>query len=612
MTSLNDLFKELSVHTSNENHEATFETSYEILKTSPHNIKALRLTIVSLINLERYTQALKILNQFKGIDQSELVLERAYVYYKLGKEADLAAIFAGFSQEELSQNPGLLHLKAQALYRSGDYSSALELYQLLLLDTSEHELADLKVNERAVLSDALTSGKFGRKDIAGFELDKDSSSYDLIFNESLIYLGFNDYAKSLELLQKAQELSEEINADQDDRLAETIPIIIQKAYVYQIAGELDKAKEILAELQTLQFSDELIQLILNTNLISVFTNGQQQQPNPRLTLRELNLPNAITKLSARLSQIQQNALLRNYSKLCIQIGKNIPSSSPLSTDLTLVALSLLQSKSRVEIDQQEPKTQAKLSTRAALKSQNVALALISAQLNINAGRFDAAVAVLENLPVEDKLISAVVSTLLSLYEQQGSLKKKTELFDLVYSKFEDSLEFTESDFELLKIFALKFSTSQYEKSQKILNKLQSFNSNDQIINLVLSSESNSSLPLISDLTANIDISSLEEQAIQIITSETQTTKPFKITKRQRTRKNKLTIDTTKTLDLERWLPMKDRSYYKPKKSKKKAAANATQGGAADNITEVSTATSARSSPAPSTASKSKNKKKGKK
>ncbi|KAH3681472.1 hypothetical protein WICPIJ_007551 [Wickerhamomyces pijperi] len=623
MSSLTDLFKELSVHTVNSDHQSAFETSYEILKTSPHNLKALRLTIVSLINLEKYEQALKVFNQFKAsIDSDELCLERAYVYYKLGKDLELSEIFKTFQgkeQELLVENPGLVHLKAQTLYRSGQYQEALELYQLLISSNAagEDELSDLKVNERAVISDALTAGKFDKigQQQQFSELENEFMSYDLIFNESLISLALGDSEKSLQLLDRAQQLSEEVNVDEEDRLSETVPIIIQKAYIRHITGDTTEAQQILEQLQHLQLSDKLTQLIFNNNWISLHDN---KDTSARLSLRELQLPNSMQKLHARLSQIQQATLWRNYSKICIQIGKNIPKPSKSNTDLTIDALSQLQNNTQVQLDQQQYIiAQAKLSTKKALKTRNVALALISAQLNISASRFDAAVAVLENLETQDKFQPIVASTLLSLYEHQGSDKKKVELFDLIFGKFEDSIELTQSEFELLKLFALKLATLEPTRTQTLLHKLQHVNSSDEIVQFVLSSDqiTADSLPSIASLTAHLDLAELETQAFHQITNEatkTASKTAYKVHKRPRTRKS-FTVDPSKTLDAERWLPMKDRSYYKPKKSKKKGTSTATQGGSADNTTEVSTASaSVVRSTGSGSGGKNKSKKKGKK
>jgi signal recognition particle subunit SRP72 len=59
----------------------------------------------------------------------------------------------------------------------------------------------------------------------------------------------------------------------------------------------------------------------------------------------------------------------------------------------------------------------------------------------------------------------------------------------------------------------------------------------------------------------------------------------KLANKSRSRKRRIrggkTFDSTKDVDPERWLPLRERSYYKPAKSKKRKTGGATQGGATE-------------------------------
>lgn len=82
--------------------------------------------------------------------------------------------------------------------------------------------------------------------------------------------------------------------------------------------------------------------------------------------------------------------------------------------------------------------------------------------------------------------------------------------------------------------------------------------------------------------------------------------------KQRKKKPRLPKDLTKKIDPERWLPMRDRSYYKPKGKKgKRAVAVATQGGpvAADD-TQLDIQKAEQKKPAPGGGANKKKKKKG--
>jgi signal recognition particle subunit SRP72 len=92
------------------------------------------------------------------------------------------------------------------------------------------------------------------------------------------------------------------------------------------------------------------------------------------------------------------------------------------------------------------------------------------------------------------------------------------------------------------------------------------------------------LPPISTLTNSIDVAQLESQGIP----STALPMPRKQTSKSRPKKRRLrgnaTIDISKKPDPERWLPLRERSYYKPAKNKKRRTGGATQGGAMDSET----------------------------
>ena len=90
------------------------------------------------------------------------------------------------------------------------------------------------------------------------------------------------------------------------------------------------------------------------------------------------------------------------------------------------------------------------------------------------------------------------------------------------------------------------------------------------------------LPSVSSFTKSVDSQQLESQGIpSAATSLTSTTQ--KVAPQSRPRKRRLrggkTIDSTREPDPERWLPLRERSYYRPSKSKKRKTGGSTQGGA---------------------------------
>lgn len=609
MSSLNELFKKLEVDSSRQEHKEVFETSYEILKSSPHDARAFRYTIVSSINLDQYLTALKVFKNFPQADDGALLLEKLYVYYKLNLNKELSKIFEELG-DSIHENRGLLHLKAQFLYRTGQYEAALQHYSQLIdatIDEEDSEYLDLSVNERAVLADGYQVGCFNRFQSKLPITPHSEESYDLIFNEALIHLGLKNYSKALELLDLAELKSNEANSESHvDLVNESFPIKLQKAYIYQIIGDDEKAQEILNGINTSELSDELNNLILNNNLVS-FNNNNGGSSS--LILKELNYPNILTKLASRFSILQHEKLYKNYAKLSVQVGKKVHVTKS-SNDVTSRALSSL-SKAGVLLDQDDVSTQARKSFKFAKSFKDVSSSLIAAQLNVDVGNLDAAALVLENLESKDKLLPGVSSALLSIYEKLGSNKKKLSLFNELYDVYSNKLEFLNIDeYDFVKILALKFHNQESAKSNELLTKLNTYQSDD-LISIVLSDDSSDSSKLqpVEELTTGLDLEELISNGIGKLSKE-QIIKPSssKITKKKISRNKKpKSFDENKLPDPERWLPLKDRSTYRPKKGKKKLNKD-TQGGVADNITEENMASKGK---APTPAPK-KSKKKGRK
>jgi signal recognition particle subunit SRP72 len=592
--SLNELIKKLEVFSADERHEEVFDSSYEILKSTPQDTRALRLTVVSLIHLDRYQKAYKILKQYKSDKKDLLLLERLYVLYKLGLDNELSDEFSKLDNHQL--NKGLLHLKAQHLYRMGDYERALEIYHVLIEKIEgQDELIDLSVNERAILADSEELDAFNKSSVV-------EESYDLIFNEALIELGFKNYPKSLELLSSAESKVFEIK-DEQERLSELLPILLQRAYIYQILGDFEAAKSILSSIDLSKVpKNELNELIFKNNYISLFHPSSLQSQEAFITLKELSLPNSINDLKSRFSKIQKSKITNNYSKISLITGQNINSK-----DLTSLALKSL-SNANVFLDQDNAKKHAKKSLKYALKTKEIAPALIATQLNVNVGNLDGSVEILENLDEENLLVPGISSLLLSLYESLNSEKKKLNLFNQIYQRYKDFNELSADEYEFLKIISFKFLESANEQAKELLVKLNTFKQDD-LVSIVLGEKDTSELKRVEELTTGLEVDDLIKQGVELISKQTTVnSQNYKVTKKRHQIRKKLpnSYDENKQPDPERWLPMKDRSYYKPKKGKKKNVKE-TQGGSADNFTEEDLASKVRqSTPVPS-AKKSKKK-----
>jgi len=93
-------------------------------------------------------------------------------------------------------------------------------------------------------------------------------------------------------------------------------------------------------------------------------------------------------------------------------------------------------------------------------------------------------------------------------------------------------------------------------------------------------EYSSSLPSVSSFTKNVESQKLELQGIPSAATQLTAQKPKSTvtSKGKRRVRGGKAFDPSQKVDPERWLPLRERSYYKPAKSKKRKTGGATQGG----------------------------------
>jgi signal recognition particle subunit SRP72 len=123
---------------------------------------ALHCKAITLIRLERYTDALALLNrQLHG----QFVFEKAYCLYRTNQLADGALLIENRRKELLSQGASLpwdlRHLEAQMLYRMEKYQDCITLYAGMLQETDKNDEGynDILTNFNACKAAVLYSGE---------------------------------------------------------------------------------------------------------------------------------------------------------------------------------------------------------------------------------------------------------------------------------------------------------------------------------------------------------------------------------------------------------------------------------------------------------------------
>ncbi|ODV57857.1 signal recognition particle subunit SRP72 ASCRUDRAFT_132056 [Ascoidea rubescens DSM 1968] len=323
--------------------------------------------IITLISHDKYQSALNLITLFKKSDNFKrlshslgpyfLLLENAYIYYKLGDHENFHALLSQVELSALNNNKylksALLHLKAQEFYRIGSYNDSFIIYNYLIsssLNSSQKfdSNLDLLINQRASLSHLNNFSADYNNLLIYSKLNDDLTlnSYDLIFNDSLINLNLNKPDQSLIFLKKAKLNCEnlfKINFDDDsidfsnnlDFFNEIFPILLQISLVYQLLNDNQNSFKLLNNLKQKFNSNlfnnlnstqnNLLKLIFFNNYYSNLNNSPDfLNNNSILVLNQINYNNSFSSLinSTKLLPDQLSRLKRNEFLLKFKSNNN--------------------------------------------------------------------------------------------------------------------------------------------------------------------------------------------------------------------------------------------------------------------------------------------------
>lgn len=614
-------FKSLNVSSAHSvsEHETIYDVSYQYLSNIKHfnDLISFHNCLVALINLDRYYKALELIKQVPEDVHTEFVLEKAYIYYKTGNSKLLLDIY---NNDDFSNNPilsrALNHIVAQDYYRNGNSAKALQLYVQLIQSNKEIDNSlDLSCNERAIIHQ---QNLMDLVDVLSLTNSSIEESYDLLFNDSLVHLSRGEYATALVLLDKAeQKCQDQSDLLHEDVLLELAPIKLTTAYILQITNKTDEALKILKELELEPINDLIVKLILSNNHYSI--TGKSND-NVNFMHRELNYQYNLHHLQQKLTKPQYHVLIKNHLLLSFFSGSLSNKSSYLNSksidqwledfpgDYTPVMYKVL-TKLSIDINdlsnslnhKQICKKLFKFVSNNKVDQQVIAATLLLVFINSKQNRFDQSMIALEKISNDqfdnEKILPGLIGVLIKLYEELYLTKNLEILFNNLVEKFvstdhnviQDDINY----YNFVKIIGFKLLILQNENSSKLFNLLNQINPDDELVSTVLNNSSNSNLSPISKLTSStqpIDelLATSIETLIPIKEQQKPITKPKPSVNKVIKKNRKPKFSSTKvvkpdaefnadSLDKERWLPMKVRSYYKPSKKELKKKLGGHQG-----------------------------------
>ncbi|KAK6501621.1 Signal recognition particle core component [Arthrobotrys musiformis] len=633
--SLSLLLQNLSLD-ENQSHEEVLRHANNILKSSS-DPQTIRTRVVALIKLERYDEAVKSIEQ---AGSSGLGFEHAYCLYKLGDLKGALEISIDKVETERRQR-ALKHLHAQAQYRAENFESATAIYEELsaLPPLVDNEGYDLRVNLGASEAQLSFVGKDGLRPKKRATAE-DLQQYESAFNAACISIARGDLNAGLMLLRTSKKLCSSMEGvSEEDIQTELAPLIAQEIYALIKLGKLEEAAALYKSSDILETSDEAVKLISSANCYLT-----SQTPNPHVGLRVFEALKSYPQGSQKPFTFQSEILDRNTTILNLQAGKEtaaIASAKALKaknpndyTISSVVAAIELQTA-----DSSSAKSIAKTLKDAAVgrklgSTTDIGISLINAQNYLKEDNVTSAVAVIETLlkelenEPEKRWLPGLVGVVAGLYTLQGrKTKAKAEL--------ENASAYWRSTTNpdpavLLATGSAQLNSSNPQDQSMAASIFESlFASNPAPLSNAgyIASHPAEDMPSkiaqltpLSTLLKDINVNALLDSGVAAPPVKKRpldaASKPqIKPRKKRKIRLPKGGIDPNKKPDPERWLPLRDRSTYKPKGRKdKKKAKDLTQGGPVtdkDGDTEMIGGNAVtKVAPSQSAASKNKGKKKG--
>lgn len=625
---LTNLVKQLSVQSAHNEHYRVEKTCQELLQNGCDNAnKVVKDLIVALIKQDKYQQAQNALNNYSHIVEKyekQFRLEKLYIFYKLNNNYKFDKYYKTIivddidtildkNEKQTSTLRALLHLRAQFCYKTGQLQEAYKIYRYLNCNNSQEmdNVTELAINERVPLTvDPSLHDTYPMVSQINYE------SYDLLFNESMILSTRGEFDQSIELLKQVLTMAQNEGYENDMN-----SIKLQLAYVYQISKKNDKlSKEILNELVDQLPHDSPFYLMAKSNLLS-FTDLSKYSTNFNLTLRELNYEKFHSLNTKFFTMTQWNTILQNFMLLKLFNNVKIKSGNNNQNDIFSKTLKIYS----IEINDivlQPYRVQAKKLYKRCLSmiedntnnnndSKKIfGLLLLTIQISSVEKQYQNCITLIEKYlnkldfiakEITDEIV-ILIYILSQLYDITNRSKSNLQLLDkLSHAQCQDM--------EFWKFVSFRFlAVGQYDDSIKIIQSKinDSYKSNDSLIQIVMNPEDDT-ISQAQELTKDIDLDVDKIYDLKTIPFENSiSTKTqyklnsvSKITKKRMAKlklkrkeqklnkylmKHNLTKETATAPDPERWLPLRDRSTYRPKK---RQLAKQTQGGSMNKKAEQS-------------------------
>ncbi|NXJ90421.1 SRP72 protein, partial [Corythaixoides concolor] len=607
----------------------------KILQISKDDVTALQCKVVCLIQNGNFKEALGVINTHTKVLTSDIIaFEKAYCEYRLNRIENALKTIQSASQ----QTDKLKELYGQVLYRLERYDDCLAAYRDLIRNSQDEYEEERKTNLSAVVAAQSTWEKVMPEDLGLRE-----ATYELCYNSACALIGQGKLNEAMKKLQKAEELcrqslSEDSDVTEEDIEAELAIIHGQMAYIMQLQGRTEDALQLYNQIIKLKPTDVGLLAVIANNIITI--NKDQNVFDSKKKVKMTNAEGVEHKLSKKqLQAIEFNkallAMYTNQADQCRKLSASLQSQSPEHL------LPVLIQAAQLCREKQHAKAVGLLQDFADQHPANAAeIKLTMAQLKIAQGSVTKACMILRSIE-ELQHKPGMVSALVTMYSHEEDIDSAIEVFTQAiqwYQQFQARTNYgcyvfqPKSPVHLSLIreaanFKLKHGRKKeaisdleelWKQNPKDVHTLAQLISAYSLVDPEKAKVLSKHLPSSDTMSLKVDVDALENShgATYVrkkagkLTGDNQQKEQGQgdVKKKKKKKKGKLpkNYDPKVTPDPERWLPMRERSYYRGRKKgkKKDQVGKGTQGSTTAGSSELDasrTASSPPTSPRPGSA-----------
>ncbi|PHH68758.1 hypothetical protein CDD82_297 [Ophiocordyceps australis] len=589
-------------------HDELLKAANAAIKADKQDWTAHQTRVVALLKLDRFDEAVAAISQAGGEIEARCVVEKAYALYKTGRLQEAAAVVQSCG---LGGSRSLNHIAAQVAYRAQDFPEAQAIYARLVAQDAHIEAADIEINVEAIRAQLQWQQRLSNVPPLCHD-----DSFELCYNMACREIARAALPSAASLLQRSVRLCDGSDELTDaERKAELKAILAQQAYVHGRLGNKEQALHLCRSVDLSEKNtDGELSLILHNNMMAFDTI---KPSNPFLLERHAA---AYTSAAAKSSLFGFQTALMTRNSALIHLWMHKTDGVRRATRKTMAnathpTSSLQANTASVLLAAAET---SRLQSKQLLRKvallfnkhpNNVGLALLNIQLLLSRDKLATALSVLEtflgrldqpqfqHVRFSPGLVALAVALMRANGRHMGAklqLAKAASFWCAQPASIAASL-LQEAGVELAKssnaqdlsLAALAFDKlGNQEQESRIA-------SAGLVAALAASDMSRvqhhlAQLPSVQSLTASVDVDALVDSGVPIVASraigpskrpvESADSRASKKRRRTKTKLQNIGVEG-KVLDPERWLPLRDRSSYRPKgRRAKKKAADLTQGG----------------------------------